>query len=1521
MNTNKTVRAGLVSARCGRPQGSPLHIIIILAIALWLVGWAVPTNTALALPQDGTVAAGNSTITQPDSNTMNINQSTDKAIINWQGYSIGANEKVQYFQPGSGSISLNRVTGADPSIIYGQLSANGQVWVINPNGLLVGQNAKINVGGFLASTLNINDNDFINGNYNFTGTSTSFSTITNQGNINAADGGYVVFISPTINNSGSITANNGSVNMASGDDVTLTFANNGLINLVINKQTAADALGIDNSGTITADGGQVIISAQTAGDLLKTVINNSGVIQARTIDNKNGVIKLLGGMENNVTNVSGTLDVSAADGAAGLIVVTGDKVLIDDGAYLNASGATGGGEVLVGGSWQGSDPSIQQATGTVVMAGATLDASATGNGNGGTVVVWSDVNNPDSVTRAYGTFLATGGPNGGDGGRIETSGHWLDVEGVRVSTAAPNGKVGEWLIDPSDITITTSGTGSLTSGVFDPSGASGTITPTTILTGLASSNVTIQTTSGSGGNGDITVASSISTTADLGASRTLTLKADRNILFSSSVDIDATTGGNAQALNIVLWADADNNEVGGIRLNDSADIYSNGGNITMGGGTDPASDYAVGASSTTSIGIDLGTGGTHTINAAGGNISFYGKGGTSGGFGRCGGDAYGCNKGIDVANSTLQTSGTGTITLNGVGNAYSADSTQDYNYGVNLHNSTVQTASGAITITGQGGTGTGSNNNHGVFLEDTGSSLLSSSGAISITCIVGVGSSTGIKAGNTSYIGFKAGSGVTSSSSDITLTTDSITLSGDVIQSSGALVIKPYTPSTTIGVGSGSGTLSLPQTYFWNGSSGIIKDGFSSITLGSASQTGDIAVTSFSYSDPLTINAGGSGGDITLTTSIANGTGSRAGSLSLTAGNTISGNASITTNDQSLTINTGSSSGTLSGVLALGSGTLTKEGAGTTVLSGTNTYDGATTISAGTLAITNNAGLGSTTNGTTVASGATLDLQNVTVGAEALTVNGGTIATSTGTSSLSGTVALGADSTVSVAGTQLTLSGIISDGAGTYALTKTGSGTAILSGANTYDGATTISAGTLAISNAAGLGSTTGGTTVTDGASLLISGVSVGNEVVTINGTGVSSAGALQGSGTASLSGTLTANTSATVGGSGSLTLGAISILDGQTLTLGTGASHNLTTGAISGANGGSSSNLTVNTTGSASLGAIGTDIGAVSITAANTTLNTVTANTIAVTDSGASGLTLNGVLTANASNDSSALVLRTSKFTNSYGAGALVASNGTSRWLVYSTNADPFNGSTGDTRNGLVYDFKQYNTSYGGTIQGSGNGLIYSYAPTVSTSLTGSVSKTYDGSTTATLANSNLSGSGAVDSDTLSLTISTNNGTYDNNNIGTNKTVTIANSSLAVSASNGGKTVYGYTFASGNASGAIGIITAATGGTTTTTTTTSTVDYTNVIQEGLGNFGGNEFNKEPAPQETKYEEANVTADSNEFNEESTPQKAKYEAVNSAADSSALTLADYRSTNGGGRHLCLIMKRDGNPAIADEDCK
>lgn len=127
------------------------------ALAMAQIAFMLFSTTVWALPQSGTVVGGASAISQPNSTTMHINQTTDKSIINWQGYSIGANEKVQYFQPGSGSISLNRVVGQDPSLIYGQLSANGQVWVINPNGLLIGNGASINVGSFLGSTLNINN--------------------------------------------------------------------------------------------------------------------------------------------------------------------------------------------------------------------------------------------------------------------------------------------------------------------------------------------------------------------------------------------------------------------------------------------------------------------------------------------------------------------------------------------------------------------------------------------------------------------------------------------------------------------------------------------------------------------------------------------------------------------------------------------------------------------------------------------------------------------------------------------------------------------------------------------------------------------------------------------------------------------------------------------------------------------------------------------------------------------------------------------------------------------------------------------------------------------------------------------------------------------------------------------------------------------------------------------------------------------------------------------------------------------
>lgn len=206
-------------------------------------------GTAYALPQGGTVTSGGASISQSNAVSMVINQTTDKAIINWQGYSIAQDEAVKYVQPGSSSIALNRVTGVDASYLYGQLSANGQVWIINPNGLVVGPNANVNTAGLLLSTMDMSDQDFLAGNYTFASTSSSLASIINKGNIITADGGYVVLAASAVTNEGTIIANLGKIYLASGDEFTLNFAGNNLINLVINKETK-DSLGIDNKGSI-----------------------------------------------------------------------------------------------------------------------------------------------------------------------------------------------------------------------------------------------------------------------------------------------------------------------------------------------------------------------------------------------------------------------------------------------------------------------------------------------------------------------------------------------------------------------------------------------------------------------------------------------------------------------------------------------------------------------------------------------------------------------------------------------------------------------------------------------------------------------------------------------------------------------------------------------------------------------------------------------------------------------------------------------------------------------------------------------------------------------------------------------------------------------------------------------------------------------------------------------------------------------------------------------------------------------
>ena len=268
------------------------------------------------LPTGGSIVGGAGSISQTF-NSMTVAQSTAKMVADWQTFDIGHGNSVNFVQPSASSIALNRVLGSDVSVIQGNLTANGQVFLINPNGVLFSPTAQVNVGGLVASTLNISTADFRTGNFKFAGDSSS--GIVNQGNITAVNGGTIALIAAKITNIGDLTANAGNVLLSSGAQVTLDLG--GPIKLQV-TQAALDAL-IQNGGAIKADGGLVYLSAQAAGDLASTVINTTGVIEARSLaTGETGQIMLMAGMASNRIVVDGTLDASAPNGGKGGFIET-----------------------------------------------------------------------------------------------------------------------------------------------------------------------------------------------------------------------------------------------------------------------------------------------------------------------------------------------------------------------------------------------------------------------------------------------------------------------------------------------------------------------------------------------------------------------------------------------------------------------------------------------------------------------------------------------------------------------------------------------------------------------------------------------------------------------------------------------------------------------------------------------------------------------------------------------------------------------------------------------------------------------------------------------------------------------------------------------------------------------------------------------------------------------------------------------------------------------------------------------
>ncbi|WP_419766973.1 beta strand repeat-containing protein [Arcobacter sp.] len=280
---------------------------------------------SFAAPSGGVVTSGTATISQ-NGNTTNINQSTSKASINWNKFNIASHETVNFNQPNVNSITLNRVIGNERSIIDGALNANGQVWILNSNGVLFGKNASINTSGLLATTKDISDTNFQKGNYSFTGG--SIESVINQGTIKVKNNGYVIFASNEAKNSGTIEAVKGRVQLTSADEYTINLNGNSLIDLSIDKGTL-DAL-VENSGTILADGGEVYLTTHAVDELLRGVVNNTGIIEANSLDGINGHVELYA--HGGTANIAGTIKAKG-----GFVETSGKELSVASTTLVEAS--------------------------------------------------------------------------------------------------------------------------------------------------------------------------------------------------------------------------------------------------------------------------------------------------------------------------------------------------------------------------------------------------------------------------------------------------------------------------------------------------------------------------------------------------------------------------------------------------------------------------------------------------------------------------------------------------------------------------------------------------------------------------------------------------------------------------------------------------------------------------------------------------------------------------------------------------------------------------------------------------------------------------------------------------------------------------------------------------------------------------------------------------------------------------------------------------------------------------------
>ncbi|MCF6364372.1 MAG: filamentous hemagglutinin N-terminal domain-containing protein, partial [Gammaproteobacteria bacterium] len=790
-----------------------------------LLSVAIPP-LAIAGPDGGQVIGGSGSIVHTE-NTTTINQRSQNMAIDWQSYDVNANERVQYIQPNSSSISLNRILSQSGSSIAGRIDANGQVILVNPNGVFFTPTAIVNVGGIIASGLDIQPNDFMNGRYIFDEVLGTEGTVINHGMINASLGGNVALIGKQVENDGLIVANLGSVTLAAGKQAVLTFDQGGLLGVRVSQEILQDELGVDpaviNSGEIQAEGGRILLSASTSRDVFSQAVNTGGLEQATSVVvHEDGSFTLGGGADvinsgsidtsttandqdagrivligENVTSRGelradaangdgGGIELHAQDtalltgdsmtsvrsereGRGGTVKVLGDNVGLFDRSVVNASGAHGGGRVFIGGDQEGNNPLIPNAEFIYLSEDSQVFADALDNGDGGRLITFAA-----DTARIYGDLFARGGINGGGGGFIETSG----LIGFQIAGAPDassyQGEAGTWLIDPYNITVTNSRNNASTSSPFIPGGEDARIDVNDIRDALLGTDVIIRTRGEAGmGRGDITFDKDGDLDYnDTGTTRTLTLDAAGDITFEAGSEIFDGGSNSQDSLNIELLAAGAVILEGAVGGQVAASITTQGGDFVVG---DPGNNMIptsfTNNGTITTTGAENQDGGAITIDTSG---TLTSTGLTANG-GAAGNNSIGQAAGAVTLNAGTGITLTGPVTATG--------SQGDHGYGSGTGGAVLMTSAiGAIDIqTGidvSGGHGDGDNDNHPASGGDAGSvSITADNGAVTVNTITANG---GDSAGDDSDNSRRAGNGgtITISGREITLTNNLSSIGG-----------------------------------------------------------------------------------------------------------------------------------------------------------------------------------------------------------------------------------------------------------------------------------------------------------------------------------------------------------------------------------------------------------------------------------------------------------------------------------------------------------------------------------------------------------------------------------------------------------------------------------------------------------------------------------------------------------------------------------------------------------------------